>query len=357
MSRDGIQLLLATLLGEREVVSFRPALARVLGPIPALFLCQACYWQGVKGADEWWYKLRNADRDTSGNMLPPSNGGRQSWEWELGLSRSEQEGARRVLRRHELLEEALRGVPAQLHYRVNLDRLAEFLLAIQQMAEFAQLDGRNQPASGQNSPSKLGRIAPTNTETTTSITAAAHASVRGTAGAAAPIDQDQNQKRKHPNRTRHGIECWYPAEDLEAAAIEAAHNPAAIKAAVAIIKSRLNGAGKKTSPVPTFVLAELAKIEAEQQRLEQERQAAAGLERRAAASAVKSASAQAYFESLDETSRTNLLEQFARHLADNNSSVLQFYRRNGLESKSVQIEFVKFISISISPSQTEEVIA
>jgi hypothetical protein len=170
MSRDGIQLLLAALLGEREVVSFRPALARVLGPIPALFLCQACFWQGVKGAGEWWYKLRNADRAPSGNMLPPSSGDRQSWEWELGLSRSDQEGARRILRQHGLLEEELRGVPAQLHYRVDLDRLAEFLLKIQQIAESDQLDGRIRPARRQDSTSKVVEIQPANTYTTPSIT-------------------------------------------------------------------------------------------------------------------------------------------------------------------------------------------
>lgn len=172
MSRDGIQALLATLLGERDIVVFRPAIARALGAIPALFLCQAAYWQGVKGAGEWWYKLRNADRDADGNMLPPPSDrpNRQSWEWELGLGRAEQEGARKVLREYGLLEEQLRGVPAQLHYRVDLDRLAEFLLSIQQIAGIDQLDGRNRPASRQNPAGKSVRIKPTNTYTTPSTT-------------------------------------------------------------------------------------------------------------------------------------------------------------------------------------------
>lgn len=170
MSRDGIQALLATLLGERDIVVFRPAIARALGAIPALFLCQAAYWQGVKGAGEWWYKLRDADRDTDGCMRPPARPDRQSWEWELGLGRAEQEGARRVLRQHGLLDEELRGVPAQRHYRVDLDRLAEFLLKIQQIAESDQLDGRIRPARRQDSAGKVVEIQPANTYTTPSIT-------------------------------------------------------------------------------------------------------------------------------------------------------------------------------------------
>lgn len=164
-----VKLLLASLLGEREVVSFRPALARALGAVPALFLCQACYWQGIAGAYVWWYKLRDADRDAAGGLLPPENASRQSWEWELGLTRAEQEGARRVLRQRGLLEEALKGVPAKLHYRVNLDCLSEFLLKNQQMAEFNQLDGEIQPPSRRNTAGKPGRIPPAITETTAEI--------------------------------------------------------------------------------------------------------------------------------------------------------------------------------------------
>lgn len=60
-----------------------------------------------------------------------------------------------------------------------------------------------------------------------------------------------------------GIECWYPSEDQEADAIVAAHDSDAITAAVATIRQQLNGAGKRTSPVPALVLAELERQQRE----------------------------------------------------------------------------------------------
>ncbi|MCK9200928.1 MAG: hypothetical protein M0P59_03405 [Gallionella sp.] len=53
------------------------------------------------------------------------------------------------------------------------------------------------------------------------------------------------------------MECWYPTEDPEARAIVATHNQESIQSAVAAIKLRPNSAGKKTSPVPALVKAEL----------------------------------------------------------------------------------------------------
>lgn len=91
--------------------------------------------------------------------------------------------------------------------------------------------------------------------------AAPRAPARGTDSAAA--SKGSNAKRQHPDRSRLGIECWYPSEDQEADAVVAAHDPDAITAAVATIKQQLNGAGKKTSPVPALVLAELERQQRE----------------------------------------------------------------------------------------------
>lgn len=49
---------------------------------------------------------------------------RAEWQRETGLSRHEQESARRVLVAAGLIQEARRGMPARLHFRVDLDRLA-----------------------------------------------------------------------------------------------------------------------------------------------------------------------------------------------------------------------------------------
>lgn len=85
--------------------------------------------------------------------------------------------------------------------------------------------------------------------------AAAPRATRGpTDAAAASIIE---AKRRHPLRTQTGIECWYPAEDPEADAIEDSIPFEQIAAAVLTIRARQNSAGKPTSPVPVLVKAEL----------------------------------------------------------------------------------------------------
>ncbi|MTV40832.1 hypothetical protein [Duganella radicis] len=164
MSQD-IQLVLASLLGDREVIAYRPALARALGsPIAALYLGQATYWQSKVGIEEWWFKLRDADRDSSGAMIPPTNRTRQSWEWELGMKRSDQEHARQLLKEAGLLEERRAGVPARLYYRVNLLALERFLLGATQMVESHHLDGGIPPSGRREPAGKMDEIPPANSE-------------------------------------------------------------------------------------------------------------------------------------------------------------------------------------------------
>lgn len=88
-------------------VAYYPALTTITGGVTAtLFLCQLIYWRG-KEADPngWMYKTQ------------------EDWTAELGLSRCEQETARRNLISRGLLEEERRGIPCRLWYRVNLDML------------------------------------------------------------------------------------------------------------------------------------------------------------------------------------------------------------------------------------------
>lgn len=308
-----VRLLLASQLGEREVVAFRPALARELGAIPALFLCQACYWQGIAGADEWWYKLRNADRDANGLMVPPDNASRQSWEWELGLTRAEQEGARKILCQHGLLEERLKGVPAKLHYRVNLDRLFEFLLNNQQMAGFNQLDGEIQPTGWWDSTSKPGRIPPAITETTSEIS---------------------SSTTNHPVVDRN-------MEELIEAAVwsESLSRPIKNEVGFRVRKrQRLHEHGPSAED-----LVALSAWRANQKRLAAEKEKAAKKEReretaeiQRAKNAERAARAQEYFNSLDDATRSSLLQRFGEHLNATQSHAFQMYRRTGLEGELVR---------------------
>ncbi|MCI0667555.1 MAG: hypothetical protein L0Y43_05830, partial [Methylococcaceae bacterium] len=77
----------------------------------ALFLSQAIYWQRRMSGknDGWWYKTR------------------EDWTRKTGLTRREQETARKKLRKVGILQEERRGMPARVWYRVNdeaLGRLA-----------------------------------------------------------------------------------------------------------------------------------------------------------------------------------------------------------------------------------------
>jgi len=79
----------------------------------ALLLSQAIYWtrqgRAIALRDGWFHK-------TAGH-----------WELELGLSAREQTSAREVLRMLALLDEQLLGLPARLHFRLNLEELGRRL--------------------------------------------------------------------------------------------------------------------------------------------------------------------------------------------------------------------------------------
>jgi hypothetical protein len=88
-------------------VAYYPSLARLLGGVKeAIFLCQLIYWDG-KQADEdgWIYKTQ------------------EEITAETGLSRREQEHARKTLRFLGVLEEKREGMPCRLFFRVNTDAL------------------------------------------------------------------------------------------------------------------------------------------------------------------------------------------------------------------------------------------
>lgn len=183
MTEARLTHLVAQLLGNREVIPFSPAIARAIGDVEAtVFLCQACYWQSLIGPGKWFFKLRDAQRGDDGRLLPPVDATRQSWEWETALSRTRQESARRRLKALGLLEEALKGVPAQLYYRVNLDRLTEFLFATHQLAGFPPTgwQGPDHLDGGVRAGQSAGE-APTNTKTTSKSTQTTTTSGRSSA--------------------------------------------------------------------------------------------------------------------------------------------------------------------------------
>ena len=98
----------------RRPIAFHRVFVDIAGSVnAALFLSQACYWSTTKDWD-WFYKTQ------------------QDWQFETGLSRHEQDAARRRLVKIGVLEEVRKGVPAQMFYRVKVDNLANLIAEIRQ---------------------------------------------------------------------------------------------------------------------------------------------------------------------------------------------------------------------------------
>lgn len=136
-------------------IAYHRALVPLVGSVAgAVMLSQAIYWQGrTKEADGWWWHTQ------------------EDWAEETGLGRHEQDTVRRELRRRSWWEEDRRGVPARMHYRLNLDALYADLIS--SLPESGKLDCQETAnlSAGLRSSSlpDSGKLI-TGTETTTEIT-------------------------------------------------------------------------------------------------------------------------------------------------------------------------------------------
>ena len=109
------------LLKESHPIAFSVHLARITGhPKAAVLLSQLTYWtrhgRDVVQNDGWIFKTR------------------EEWLRETGLSRDEQETARKHLRDLDLIQEWRGGKPARLWYRINRENLVRMLGELHQSA-------------------------------------------------------------------------------------------------------------------------------------------------------------------------------------------------------------------------------
>lgn len=113
MNYDQSKILLTQLSG--KVIAFHPVYAQITGSLNAgLFLSQALYWTRTPPTpdrDGWFY--RTADQ----------------WKGDTYLSRKEQASVRKRLVDLGILEEDLRGIPATLWFRLNLDRIVDLVIS------------------------------------------------------------------------------------------------------------------------------------------------------------------------------------------------------------------------------------
>ena len=94
-----------------SATAYYPIFSRILGDVCAgVLVSRIFYWMDKsEDPDGWVYKKM------------------EEMEEETGLTRSNQQTARKKAKELGVLEELLRGVPATMHYRVDLDRLFELI--------------------------------------------------------------------------------------------------------------------------------------------------------------------------------------------------------------------------------------
>ncbi|PNG32216.1 hypothetical protein A1395_22170 [Pseudomonas protegens] len=134
---------------DRPIAFQRAFVTLGVGITGALMLSQAIYWSNrTDDQDGWFYKTM------------------EEWEAETGMTRSEQESARKKLVKVGALQEMKKGVPCRLFYRVNIDAIRANLSAENPQSSLQESCKQrcSKPAS------KRARKPQAITETTTEIT-------------------------------------------------------------------------------------------------------------------------------------------------------------------------------------------
>jgi hypothetical protein len=102
--------IILSLVGEPPIAFYRTFADLAGSAAGGVFFSQLMYWTGKSGnAEGWIYKTMD------------------EWKEEACLTRSEQECARRELKKIGVLEEKLKGIPARLHYKINFKNLYDLL--------------------------------------------------------------------------------------------------------------------------------------------------------------------------------------------------------------------------------------
>jgi hypothetical protein len=123
-------------------IAYNPAFRRITAStVAGIFLSQAWYWsKRHKEDDGWFYKTG------------------KEWEEETGLTRSEQETARKHCLRVGVMEEKLKGIPATMYYRVVKNQV--YTLLDLQIVDVPQTDQNagNQQSDGDSNINKETEI-------------------------------------------------------------------------------------------------------------------------------------------------------------------------------------------------------
>lgn len=117
-------------------IAFHRCFVDITGSVnAALMLSQAVYWQRRNEEGKWWFQTR------------------EKWTDETGLTRDEQETARKKLLKLGFWKEELRGIPAKLYFQVDLEQLITAICGDPTIrVQHTQPDGGIAPNSDEENP-------------------------------------------------------------------------------------------------------------------------------------------------------------------------------------------------------------
>lgn len=132
-------------------IAYYPSLKCITGStVATIFLCQFVYWTGKqKDGEGWIYK-------TQGDI-----------EAETGLTRTEQETARKILTKKGFLEHKYSEIPRQLYYRLKIDAVNESWETVHTIMRKSCIQGCGNPTYNN---AEIPQAIIMNTEITTEIT-------------------------------------------------------------------------------------------------------------------------------------------------------------------------------------------
>ncbi len=233
-----------------RVVALSSLFARKLGTTAAAWLCQAVYTQTKAGAGRLWSKKLLADRDENGQMIRPEREIDQSFEYETGLTRSEQASARRAAKELGVLTERRSTYQGRIEYLIDLDGLRrhadkwandERNIARSGKQEITFMTEESDALESEIPRSSTKSIEVKKSRTPTSYPAARHGS---------PIPGRQaagGSCIKAGRKTRveiEAVECWFDSDKQLVTSLLEKHGEEKFRTAV----SELQNAGKRLLP-------------------------------------------------------------------------------------------------------------
>lgn len=164
-------------------IAFNPIYVKIgCGINGALMLSQLVYWTSrTRNQDGWIYKTH------------------EEWEQETGLTRREQDTARKTLKSLGFLTEKKAGVPCKLHFRVERENLYKALIKYSENLDSSQL----------HKSAKLdAQISPTNTENT-------YREYTENTSESEAVEKPYEKQNPSPeeNSVEHTLKIWTPNFD------------------------------------------------------------------------------------------------------------------------------------------------